>query len=97
MNFITDNAVEIDLQGEFSFSDHDSCTSVAYLGVELVQGDSDEVKDLDVHVTENKVRFAQMRLKCIEGMYRIQLVKILIVLLFNYTVELPLYNHTLLP
>ena len=71
MNFITGNAVEIELQGEFSFSEHDSCASVAYLGVELVQGDSDEVKDLDEDVTDNNVRFAQMRLKCTEGKFRI--------------------------
>ena len=66
--FFTDTAVEIELQGEFSFGEHDSCTSVAYLGVELVQGDSDEVKDLDADVSENNVRFAHMSLKCIEGM-----------------------------
>ena len=66
--FFTDNAVEIELQGEFSFGEHDSCTSVAYLGVELVQGDSDEVKDLDADVSENNVRFAHMSLKCTEGM-----------------------------
>ena len=59
----------MELQGEFSFGEHDSCTSVAYLGVELVQGDSDEVKDLDADVTENKIRFTHMRLKCIEGMF----------------------------
>ena len=60
--------MEIELQGEFSFGEHDSCASVAYLGVELVQGDSDEVKDLDADLTENNVRFTHMRMKCIEGM-----------------------------
>ena len=60
--------MEIELQEEFSFGEHDSCTSVAYLGVELEKGDSDEVKELDADVKENNVRFAHMRLKCIEGM-----------------------------
>ena len=63
--------MEIELQGEFSFSEHDSCSSVAYFGVELVQGDSDEVKDLDEVVEENNVRFAHMRLKCTEGKLRV--------------------------
>ena len=41
--------------------------NVRYLGVELVQGDSDEVKDLEFKVTENNVRFAPAHFICPKG------------------------------
>ena len=65
--FITGNAIDIELQGQFSYNDHASCMRVAYLGVQLVKGDSDQVKDLNMIVTENNVRFAPMHVKCHKG------------------------------
>ncbi len=63
----SDNAVTVVLSGPFAFSDLASCGRVAYLGVELQQGDSDQVKDLDPSVTDNNVRFAPLHVACPEG------------------------------